>query len=144
MKGEEIKLFMASLNDEEKQVYSKAMEGDAEAQVRMGIVAEAAGLYDYAVSWNRKAAAQGHIRAYIELGIMLSDYFNGDKEAVDLYLHAAKYGNEEEQKDAIFELFLCYNESCYLDKTDLEKIVKGFAELEHNGVQNIFFNIKFT
>lgn len=135
MKDEEIKLFLAYLNDEDKLAYSKAVEGDAEAQVRMGIVAESAGLYDYAVSWNRKAAAQGHIRAYIELGIMLSDYFNGDKEAVDLYLHAAKYGNEEEQKDAIFELYLCYKDSGYLDKTDLVKIAKGLAELEYNGVQ---------
>lgn len=144
MKDEEIKLFLAYLNDEDKLAYSKAVEGDAEAQVRMGIVAESAGLYDYAVSWNRKAVAQGYIRAYIELGIILSDYFNGDKEAVDLYLHAAKYGNEEEQKDAIFELYLCYKDSGYLDKTDLVKIAKGLAELEHNGSHNIFFNIKFT
>lgn len=131
-KQESIDYLIASLTEKERAFYAKALAGDPESQIRMGLIAEDWSLYDYAVEWDRKAVVQGYLPAYIELGILLEDHFQQDYEALDLFLYAARHGKGRVLRNAITELFYCYD-SAILEESDLPKITDCLKELAEGG-----------
>lgn len=87
--------FINMLLHEEKQHFEKAMKGNPDSQTYLAILAENDGLYHYAEYWAHKAAKQGYVPAYIELGVVLEDYLGQDDAAAEWYMRAAEADCQE-------------------------------------------------
>lgn len=125
-------------NDEIDLLKVIAEQGDANAQFNLG--------YRYfhgdgvieddveAVKWYHKAAAQGHAKAQVNLGICYA-IAGDDANAVDWYRKAADQGVAQAQ----LNLGQCYSKGEGVEKDEMEALkwyrkaaLQGFAEAQHN------------
>lgn len=106
----------------------KAEQGDADAQYTL-----AEDFYPHnkaeAVKWYRKAAAQGHAKAQLRLGI---HYYVGPKETRDEHEAAKCFQHAVEQGSPIAHFYLAY---CYKRGIGVAQNLEKAKDLFHKGAQ---------
>ena len=121
---------VVSLADEEKptvtEIQQKAEQGDAEAQVKMGLLyrrgRDVPRDYGQAHDWFQKAAEQGNAEGQNNLGLMFDHGRGVERDFVQarkLYIQAAKQGHANAQ----YNLALLYTNGQGVPQDDIEAYV---------------------